>query len=67
MAESDYVHSKEHDLIRDAANALFALEKHVEELIGCPSDSLRQARQGLTNTENFLRFQYKTGRLPKHG
>lgn len=64
MAERDYVNSKDHELIKVASSALWALRERSMELDGCEWDVCYAARSSLADVENHLRRLYKRDVLP---
>lgn len=67
MAEHDFVGSKDHDLIKAASNALWALRNRSMEIDGREWDVCYAARNSLADVENHLRRLYKRDVLPASG
>lgn len=58
MPESDFVGSKEHELLVAANTALFELRERLV-LLKLPTDRIADARLALANLENLIRFRHK--------
>lgn len=65
MAEMDYTASEEARLIREASLAIYKVREKLKESIGFDPDSGYAASLAMVHLENWVRFQFKHGILPK--